>query len=49
MGYHPIISINSSHMSGPYGGALFSATSYDANDFMFPLTFGVVGSENYEG
>ena len=35
-------------MSGPYGGALFSATTYDANDNMFPLTFGVMSSENYE-
>ena len=32
IGCRPIIAINSSHMSGPYGGALFSKTSYDAND-----------------
>ena len=38
----------SAHMSGPYGGALFSATAYDANDSMFPLAFGVMSSENYE-
>ena len=42
------IYIDSSHMSGPYGGALFSASAYDGNDSMFPLAFGVVGSENYE-
>ena len=47
MGCQPII-IDSSHMSGPYGGALFSASSYDANDCMFPLAFGVLSSENYE-
>ena len=37
MGCQPIIVIDLSHMSGPYGGVLFSATSYDANDNMFPL------------
>ncbi|KAL6323592.1 hypothetical protein AAG906_039183 [Vitis piasezkii] len=47
-GCRPIIAIDSAHMSGPYGGALFSATSYDANDSMFPLAFGVMSSENYE-
>ena len=44
----PIIFIDSSHMSGPYGGALFSATTYDANDNMFPLAFGGMSSENYD-
>ena len=34
--------------SGPYGGALFLATAYNANDSMFPLGFGVMSSENYE-
>ena len=48
MGCRPIISIDSSHMSGPYGGALFSTSTYDGNDSMFPLAFGVVGSENYK-
>ncbi|RVW87460.1 hypothetical protein CK203_036245 [Vitis vinifera] len=47
-GCRPIIAIDSAHMSGPYGGALFSATSYDANDSMFPLAFGVMSSKNYE-
>ncbi|RVW81082.1 hypothetical protein CK203_045422 [Vitis vinifera] len=36
MGCRPIIAIDSAHMSGPYRGALFSATAYDANDAMFP-------------
>ena len=49
MGCRPIIAIDSSHMSGPYGGALFSATSYDANDNMFPLACLVMSSENYDG
>ena len=44
MGCQPIIAIDSTHMSGPYRGALFSATTYDANDFMFPLAFGVMSS-----
>ena len=48
MGCWSIIVIDSSHMSGSYGGAFFFATMYDANDSMFPLTFGVMRSENYE-
>ena len=47
-GCPPIIAIDSSHMSGPYGGALFLATSYDANDNMFPIVYGVMSFENYE-
>ena len=43
-----VISIDSSHMSGPYGSALFSETSYDANDNMLPIAYGVMSSENYE-
>ena len=35
-------------MSGPYGGALFSATTYDANYNIFPLAFGVMSSEKYD-
>ena len=37
-----IIAINTSYMSGSYGGALLSVTTYDANDNMFPLVFGVM-------
>ncbi|KAL6345415.1 hypothetical protein AAG906_015898 [Vitis piasezkii] len=48
MGCRPIISIDSSHMSGPYKGALFSASSYDADDGMFPLAYALFSSENYE-
>eukprot|EP00261_Vitis_vinifera_P038379 XP_019079622.1 PREDICTED: uncharacterized protein LOC109121562 [Vitis vinifera] len=48
MGCRPIIAIDSAHMSGPYRGALFSATAYDANDAMFPLAFGVMSSKNYD-
>ncbi|RVW92859.1 hypothetical protein CK203_040504 [Vitis vinifera] len=48
MGCRPIIAIDLTHMSGPNGGALFSATAYDANDSMFPLAFGVMSSKNYE-
>ena len=47
MGCRPIIAIDSSHMSRLYGGALFSTTSYDANDNMFPLACGVMSFENY--
>ena len=48
MGCQPIIAIDSSHMSGPYGGALFFATTYDANDCMFLLECGIMSSENYK-
>ena len=34
-------------MSGSYGGALFLATSYDANDNMFPIAYGVMSSGYY--
>ena len=43
-----VITIDRSHMSGPYSGALFLATSYDANDNMFPVAYGVMSSKNYE-
>ena len=46
-GCRPVIVIDSSHMSGPYGGALFSTTSYDAND-MFLIAYGGMSSKNYE-
>ena len=48
LGCRPIISIDLSHISGPYGGALILASAYDGNDSMFPLAFGIVESENYE-
>ncbi|XP_019079664.2 uncharacterized protein LOC104881329 [Vitis vinifera] len=48
MGCRPVIAIDSTHLSGPYRGSLFSATAYDADDGMFPIAFGVVSSENYE-
>ncbi|RVX00147.1 hypothetical protein CK203_026574 [Vitis vinifera] len=48
LGPRPIILIDSSHMSGPYKGALFSASSYDADDGMFPLAYDLFSSENYE-
>ena len=44
----PVVAIDSSHMSGSYGGALFYSTSYDANDNMFLIAYGVMSSENYE-
>ena len=47
MGCRPIISINSSNLSGPHKGALFSALAYDADDDMFPLAYAIVSLENY--
>ena len=41
-----IIAIESIHLSGPYRGSLFSATTYDADDGMFQIAFGVVSSKN---
>ncbi|WJZ82782.1 hypothetical protein VitviT2T_002510 [Vitis vinifera] len=48
MGCRPVLAIDSCHLSGPYKGALLFAIAYDADDGMFPLALGVVGSENYE-
>ena len=48
MGCRSVIAIDSTHLSGPYRGSLFSTTAYDADDGMFPIAFGVVSSENYE-
>ena len=48
LGCRPIISIDSSHMSGPYKGALFLASSYDADDDMFPLAYGLFSFKDYE-
>ena len=45
MGCRPVLAIDSCHLSGPYKGALLSAIAYDADDGMFPLALGVVGSE----
>ena len=47
-GCRPVIAIDSSYMSGSYGGALFSATSYDAKNNMFPIAYGVMSFENYK-
>ena len=35
-------------MSGSYRCSLFFATTYDVDDGMFPIAFGVISSENYE-
>ena len=47
MGCRPIISIDSSHMSGSYKGALFSISFYDVDYAMFPLAYGIFSFENY--
>ena len=48
MGCRPVIVIDSLHISGPYGSTLFFATTYDGNDNMFTLAFGVMISESYD-
>ena len=35
-------------MSEPYKGALFLASSYDANNVMFPLAYCLFSSKNYK-
>ncbi|RVW82337.1 hypothetical protein CK203_045151 [Vitis vinifera] len=42
MGCRPVIAIDSTHLSGLYKDSLFSTTTYDADDGMFPIAFGVV-------
>nr|CAN75160.1 hypothetical protein VITISV_000559 [Vitis vinifera] len=41
MGCRPVIAIDSTHLSGPYMGSLFSATAYYVDDDMFSIAFGV--------
>ena len=48
MGCQHVITIDLTHLSGPYKGSLFSTTTYDVNDGMLPIAFGVVSSKNYE-
>ena len=47
-GCRPVLAIDSCHLSGLYKRALLFAIAYNANDGMFPLTLGVISSENYE-
>ena len=44
----PIIVIDSLHLSGPYKGVIFLASTYDAYDGLFPLVYGLFTFENYE-
>ncbi|KAL6350749.1 hypothetical protein AAG906_028217 [Vitis piasezkii] len=48
MGCRLVISIDLTHLSGPYRDSLFFTTAHDADDGMFPIAFGVVSSENCE-
>jgi len=44
----PIIGLGGIHLKSKYLGTLLSATSFDVDDKLFPLVFGVVGVENDE-
>lgn len=44
----PIVVIDSLHMSGPYKGALFLASSFGVDDRLFPMDYGLFSSKNYE-
>ena len=47
MGCWLVIVIDSTHLSGPYRGS-FSTTTYDVDDDMFLIAFGVVSSKNFK-
>ncbi|XP_043693412.1 uncharacterized protein LOC122643903 [Telopea speciosissima] len=42
----PVISIDSTQLSGKYGGMLLIATGIDGNNGLFPLAFAIVVKEN---
>ncbi|KAK9120028.1 hypothetical protein Scep_018121 [Stephania cephalantha] len=45
----PVIQIDDAFLYGKYGGKLLIANSIDANSFIFPLAFALVGEESTEG
>jgi hypothetical protein len=44
----PIVGLGGIHLKSKYLGPLLSATSFDADDKLFPLAFGVVDVKNDE-
>ncbi|XP_054778457.1 uncharacterized protein LOC129286532 [Prosopis cineraria] len=47
-GARPILYMNGCFLSGPYRGTLLAASTYDADNELFPLAFVVVGSETHD-
>ncbi|KAL3522168.1 hypothetical protein ACH5RR_015002 [Cinchona calisaya] len=44
----PFIRFDGCHLKGPYGGVLLFAIGLDGNKGLYPLTFSMVKSENYD-
>lgn len=42
----PIISIDETHLRGSYKGVLLIASSWDANNHIFPIAFAIVDEES---
>ncbi|KAI5668395.1 hypothetical protein M9H77_18248 [Catharanthus roseus] len=44
----PMISVDGAHLRGPYKGVLLIASTWDANNHLFPLAFAIVDKESSE-
>ncbi|KAI5650220.1 hypothetical protein M9H77_36225 [Catharanthus roseus] len=44
----PVISMDRTHLRGPYKGVLLIASMWDANNHFFPLAFAIVDKESSE-
>ncbi|KAI5667433.1 hypothetical protein M9H77_17286 [Catharanthus roseus] len=44
----PVISVDGTHLRGPYKGVLLIASSWDANNHFFLLAFAIVDKESSE-
>ncbi|XP_054808723.1 uncharacterized protein LOC129310838 [Prosopis cineraria] len=48
LGARPILYVDGCFFSGPYQGTLLAASTYDADNELFPLAFAIVGSETHD-
>ncbi|KAI5678871.1 hypothetical protein M9H77_09821 [Catharanthus roseus] len=44
----PMISMDGTHLRGPYKGVLLISSTWDANNHLFPLDFAIVDKESCE-
>ncbi|KAI5662937.1 hypothetical protein M9H77_22260 [Catharanthus roseus] len=44
----PVISVDGTHLRGPFKGVLLIASTWDANNHLFPLAFAIVDKESSE-
>ncbi|KAI5661192.1 hypothetical protein M9H77_20515 [Catharanthus roseus] len=44
----PVISVDGIHLRGPYKGVLLIASTWDANNHLFPLAFAIIDKESFE-